>query len=99
VVLSPEEVARLFNAAPGLKYEGALSVAYGGGLRASEVISLKVCDIDVRVIQVLLGRRADGAVPRGRQNELRACPALSLVEPLWLAAPDSSIKSRRVTFG
>jgi site-specific recombinase XerD len=46
VVLSLEEVARLLNAAPGLKYKAALSVAYGAGLRASEVISLKVCDID-----------------------------------------------------
>jgi integrase/recombinase XerD len=46
VVLSPEEVARLLNAAPGLKYKAALSVAYGAGLRATEVISLKVSDID-----------------------------------------------------
>ena len=46
VVLSPEEVARLLDAAPGLKYKAALSVAYGAGLRASEVISLKVADID-----------------------------------------------------
>ena len=46
VVLSPEEVARLLDAAPGLKYKAALSMAYGGGLRAAEVISLKVSDID-----------------------------------------------------
>ena len=46
VVLSPEEVARLLDAAPGLKYKAALSVAYGAGLRASEVISLKIADID-----------------------------------------------------
>jgi len=46
IVLSPEEVARLLDAAPGLKYKAALSVAYGAGLRASEVISLKVGDID-----------------------------------------------------
>ena len=46
VVLSPEEVARLLDAAPGLKYKAALSVAYGAGLRASEVISLKASDID-----------------------------------------------------
>ena len=46
VVLSPEEVARLLDAAPGLKYQAALSVAYGAGLRANEVISLKVSDID-----------------------------------------------------
>jgi integrase/recombinase XerD len=46
VVLSPEEVARLLDAAPGLKYKAALSVAYGAGLRAGEVVSLKVSDID-----------------------------------------------------
>jgi site-specific recombinase XerD len=41
VVLSPEEVARLLAAAPSLKYQAALSIAYAAGLRASEVISLK----------------------------------------------------------
>jgi len=46
VVLSPEEVARLLDAAPGLKYKAALSVAYGAGLRVSEVVALKVSDID-----------------------------------------------------
>jgi len=46
VVLSREEVARLIAAAPNLKSQTALSVAYGAGLRASEVIALKVGDID-----------------------------------------------------
>ncbi|MEH2567882.1 tyrosine-type recombinase/integrase [Bradyrhizobium sp. AZCC 2289] len=46
VVLSPEEVARFLDAAPGLKYKAALSVAYGAGLRVSEVVALKVSDID-----------------------------------------------------
>jgi site-specific recombinase XerD len=48
VVLSPEEVARLLDAAPGrgLKYKAALSVAYGAGLRVSEVVALKISDID-----------------------------------------------------
>ncbi len=46
VVLSREEVARLIAAAWNLKHQTALSVAYGAGLRASEVISLKVGDVD-----------------------------------------------------
>jgi integrase len=60
VVLSPEEVARLLDAAPGLKYRAALSVAYGAGLRASEIISLKVEDIDSAriVIRVEQGKAA-----------------------------------------
>jgi integrase len=46
VVLSPEEVSRLIAAAPNLKSQAALSVAYGAGLRAGEVIALKVNDVD-----------------------------------------------------
>ena len=46
VVLSREEAARLIAAAPNLKYQTALSIAYGTGLRVSEIISLKVGDID-----------------------------------------------------
>ena len=46
VVLSRDEVARLIAAAPNLKSQTALSVAYGTGLRVSEVVSLKVTDID-----------------------------------------------------
>ena len=58
VVLSPEEVARLLNAACGVKYKAALSVAYGAGLRAAEVISLKVSDIDSKrmIIRVEQGK-------------------------------------------
>jgi site-specific recombinase XerD len=48
VVLCEEEVARLLEAAPGVKYKAALSVAYGAGLRAGEVVSLKVSDIDTK---------------------------------------------------
>jgi integrase/recombinase XerD len=57
-VLSPEEVARLLDAAPSLKYKTALSVAYGAGLRASEVVALKVSDIDSQrmVIRVEQGK-------------------------------------------
>src|ERR1700687_727836 len=39
-------MGRLLEAAPGPKYKAALSVAYGAGLRVSEVVSLKVSDID-----------------------------------------------------
>jgi integrase/recombinase XerD len=46
VVLSRDEVARLIAAASNLKHQTALSVAYGAGLRAREVVALKVSDID-----------------------------------------------------
>ena len=46
VVLSREEAARLICAAPNLKHQAAMSVAYGAGLRVSEIVALKVSDID-----------------------------------------------------
>jgi len=46
VVLSREEVARLIAACNNLKHQTALSLAYATGLRASEVVSLKVSDVD-----------------------------------------------------
>src|SRR5690606_16220732 len=47
-VLTPDDVARLLEAAPGpgLKYKAALSIAYGAGLRGGEVTMLRVSDID-----------------------------------------------------
>jgi integrase len=53
-VLSPEEVARLIEAAPGpgLKYRAAFSVAYGAGLRAAEVVALKIGDIDSKRMMI-----------------------------------------------
>jgi integrase/recombinase XerD len=46
VILSREEVSRLIDSARTLKHRTALSVAYGAGLRVSEVVALKVTDID-----------------------------------------------------
>jgi integrase/recombinase XerD len=45
-VLSPEEVLRLLEAAANPKHKAALGVAYGAGLRAMEVVALKVSDVD-----------------------------------------------------
>ena len=82
VVLSPEEVARLLDAAPGLKYKAALSVAYGAGLRAAEVVSLKIGDIDSKrmVIRVEQGK--------GRKDRyvMLSPHLLSLLRAWWKAA-------------
>jgi site-specific recombinase XerD len=82
VVLSPEEVARLLDAAPGLKYKAALSVAYGAGLRAAEVISLKIGDIDSKrmVIRVEQGK--------GRKDRyvMLSVHLLELLRAWWRAA-------------
>jgi site-specific recombinase XerD len=82
VVLSPEEVARFLDAAPGLKYKAALSVAYGAGLRAAEVISLKISDIDSKrmVIRVEQGK--------GRKDRyvMLSPHLLELLRAWWRAA-------------
>lgn len=46
VILSPQEISRLLEAAPGPKYKAAMSAAYSAGLRVSEVVALKVADVD-----------------------------------------------------
>jgi integrase/recombinase XerD len=45
-VLSPEEIVRLFRAARGLKQRVLLMSAYSAGLRVSELVNLKITDID-----------------------------------------------------
>ncbi len=82
VVLSPEEVTRLLDAAPGLEYRAALSLAYGTGLSDSEVVSLKVSDIDRerRVIRIEQGN--------GRKDRYAMLSAhlLHLVRTYWKAS-------------
>jgi site-specific recombinase XerD len=46
VVLDGDEVVRLIEAVPGVKMRTALVTAYAAGLRASEVVRLKVSDVD-----------------------------------------------------
>ena len=46
IVLNKQEVARLIACAGNLKHQTALALAYGTGLRANEVVSLRVTDID-----------------------------------------------------
>ena len=71
-VLSPAEVGRLLDAAPGpgLKYKAALSIAYGAGLRAGEVMMLRVSDIDSKRRLIRVERH------RSRLSSLRPLAAL-----------------------
>jgi len=82
VVLSPEEVARLLKAAPGLKYKAALSVAYGAGLRAAEVVALKVEDIDSKRMVI----RVEQGKGRKDRNVMLSPHLLELLRAWWKAA-------------
>ena len=46
VILSADEIVRFFAAVPSLKHRTALMAAYAAGLRVSEVVQLRVADID-----------------------------------------------------
>jgi integrase/recombinase XerD len=81
-VLSMEDVGRLLEAAPGpgLKYKAALSVAYGAGLRASEVVSLKVSDIDSKRMLV----RVEQGKGRKDRHAMLSPQLLAVLRAWWL---------------
>ena len=78
-VLSIEDVARLLRCAPNLKAKAALSVAYGAGLRANEVVQLKVSDINS---ERMLLRVEEGKGGRDRQAILSP-DLLTLLRAWW----------------
>ncbi len=84
VTLSPEEVARLIEAAPGpgLKYKAALSIAYGAGLRASEIVNLKIGDIDSERMLI----RVDQGKGRKDRNVMLSPSLLELLRDYWREA-------------
>jgi len=57
-ILSPEQLQRLFAAPRNLKHRVLLMTAYGGGLRVSELVHLKITDIhsDRMMIRVEQGK-------------------------------------------
>jgi len=83
LVLSRDEVRRLLAVAPSLKLRAMLSLAYGCGLRAGEVVRLKVGDIDsaqgiIRIVQ-----------SKGRKDRNVMLPAdiLGLLRDWWKERP------------
>jgi len=52
VILSPEEVLRVFEAIRSVKYKAIIAAAYAAGLRISEVCSLSVSDIDSQRMRI-----------------------------------------------
>ncbi|WP_027235660.1 tyrosine-type recombinase/integrase [Leisingera caerulea] len=85
LVLSRNEVKRVLAMAPGLKARVMLSLAYGCGLRASEVVRLKVGDIDgeqkiIRIVQ---------AKGRKDRNVMLPGDILGLLREWWTQRPAS----------
>lgn len=87
VILSPEEVARLLDHAPGLKARAALSLAYGAGLRASEVVFLRVSDID-SARQVIRIEQSKG---RKDRYAMLSLDLLALLRAWWRAGREKGV--------
>jgi integrase/recombinase XerD len=84
VVLSAEEVSRFLAAVPRLKHRTALITAYAAGLRVSEVVRLKIADIDS-------GPHADpGRTGQGRPGPLHHAVAATAGRSARLLAGSSA---------
>ena len=85
IILSQQEVARFLHHVPSIRYRAALMVAYGAGLRVSEVVALKVEDIDS---QRMLLRVQKGKGQRDRYAMLSP-RLLEVLRAWWRAARPS----------
>ena len=86
-ILSVEEVTRLIQCAGSLKYQAALSVAYGAGLRASEITHLKITDVDSERM-ILRIERGKG----GRDRHAMLSPELLNILRAWYRDGQSNHK-------
>ena len=73
---------RLLEAAPGPKHNAALSVAYGAGLRAMEVVALKVCDVDSKRMMI----RVEQGKGRKDRHAMLSPQLLELLRDWWRIA-------------
>jgi len=87
VVLSQDEVARLLGATTCLKHQAALSVAYGAGLRASEVTALKVRDVDSERMLLRVERGKGGQY----RNAMLPAGLLALLRAWWKAGQQQGV--------
>jgi len=80
-ILSVEEVTKIIQSAGSIKYQAALSVGYGAGLRASEITHLKVTDIDSdrMILRVEQGKG-------GRDRHAMLSPELLTILRTWYRA-------------
>lgn len=80
-VLSRQEVERLIAAPLNLKHRALLAMTYGSGLRVSEVIRVRIADVDRGRMRLFVG---DGKGHKDRYTVLSR-RALRLLEELWRA--------------
>lgn len=75
IVLSHTEIERIIEATDNAKYSLMISLAYGAGLRVSEVVSLKVQDLDLEELTVHIKQA------KGQKDRISIMPE-SLIDSL-----------------
>ena len=55
-LLNEDEIRKLFNALTNKKHKAMLFTAYSAGLRVSEIVNLKIVDIDSKRMQIFIER-------------------------------------------
>jgi len=55
-LLNETEIRKLFNALTNKKHKAMLFTSYSAGLRVSEIVNLKIADIDSKRMQIFIGR-------------------------------------------
>jgi len=83
LVMSPDETRRLLAVAGSLKVRTLLSLGYGCGLRASEVVRLKVKHID-SALKIIRIEQSKG---RKDRNVMLSPETLDLLRQWWRARP------------
>lgn len=78
-VLSAAEVGRVIEAPPNLKHRALLAMTYGSGLRVSEVVRVRIADVDRGRMML---RVEQGKGRKDRYTVLSA-RAIGLLEDLW----------------
>ena len=74
VVLSTDEVARFLAGVPNLKHRMALTTAYAAGLRVSEVVRLKIADIDsARMLLRVEQGKGGKSLPSRKRGTATSC--------------------------
>ena len=74
-VINAQDIKKLFEVTTNLKHNTMLKLCYGMGLRVSEIVSLKIMDIDSKNMQVLIEKA------KGKKDRYANLP-LSILEQL-----------------
>lgn len=68
IVLSREEIKKIIGNIKNLKHQTMIALAYGAGLRVSEIVNLKIKDINLAELTLLVKQG------KGRKDRLTALP-------------------------